>query len=280
LATHLPSVSPAIGLNNGVAMPQLGCGVFRVADAEPVVSAALQAGYRLIDTAASYGNEASVGRAVRSAEVDRDDLFVTTKLANSKQGYDTALRAFDESLRQLGLPVVDLYLVHWPMPAKDRYLDTWRAFEQIYASGRARAVGVCNFAEEHLRRLADHSDLVPAVNQIELHPGYPQTALRATNASFGVVTEAWSPLGRGADLLDRPEVVSIAVAHERTPAQVVLRWHLDEGHVVIPKSADPQRLRSNLDVFDFALTEDDRTVLGALSGPGRVGPDPLTFDAH
>jgi diketogulonate reductase-like aldo/keto reductase len=254
--------------------------MFRVADAESVVSVALQAGYRLIDTAASYENEIGVGRAIDAVCVDRADLFITTKLANSSQGYDLAMRAFDDSLDRLGLPVVDLYLVHWPMPAKDRYLDTWRAFEQIYASGRARAVGVCNFTEEHLRRLAEHSDLIPAINQIEVHPGYPQHALRAANATLGVVTEAWSPLGRGAALLDRPEVVSIAAAHKKTPAQVVLRWHVDEGHVVIPKSVDPVRLRSNLDVFDFALTDDERSVLTNLPGPGRVGPDPLTFDAH
>lgn len=280
MSTHAPSAIPLIGLNNGVAIPQLGCGVFRVVDAEPVVSAALQAGYRLIDTAASYNNETSVGRAVRAADVDRDALFITTKLANSDQGYDATLRAFDASLKRLDLEVVDLYLVHWPMPAKGRYLDTWRAFEQIYASGRARAVGVCNFTEEHLRRLAENSDLVPAVNQIELHPGYPQAALRAANASLGVITEAWSPLGRGAALLDRPEVVSIAVAHGRTPAQVVLRWHLDEGHAVVAKSADPLRLRSNLNVFDFALSEHEQSVLANLPGPGRVGPDPLTFDEH
>ena len=280
MVSHVPPGTPTIALNNGVDMPQLGCGVFRVADAESVVAAALQAGYRLIDTAASYENESGVGRAIRATDVDRDSLFVTTKLANSSQGYDTALRAFDESMQRLGLEIVDLYLVHWPMPAKHRYLDTWRAFEQIYASGRARAVGVCNFTEEHLRRLTDHSDLVPAVNQIELHPGYPQTALRAANASLGVVTEAWSPLGRGAALLNRPEVASIAAAHGRTSAQVVLRWHLEEGHVVIPKSADPLRLHSNLDVFDFALTGREHSVLSNLSGPGRVGPDPLTFEGH
>ncbi|HEY2044614.1 MAG TPA: aldo/keto reductase [Jatrophihabitans sp.] len=269
-----------IALNNGVQMPQLGCGVFRVADAEPVVASALQAGYRLIDTAASYQNEASVGRAIRSSGIDRENLFVTTKLANSDQGYDCALRAFDHSLDLLGLDSVDLYLIHWPVPAKDAYLQTWRAFEEIYASGRARAVGVSNFTEEHLRRLAEHSDLRPAINQVELHPGFTQDSLRALHAYMGIVTEAWSPLGRGAALLDRPEVASIARDQQRTAAQVVLRWHLDEGHVVIPKSSDPARLRSNLDVFDFSLTEQERSILSALPEPGRVGPDPLTFDGH
>jgi 2,5-diketo-D-gluconate reductase A len=271
---------PTISLNNGVQMPQLGCGVFRVEDAEPVVSSALQAGYRLIDTAASYQNEASVGRAIRASGLDRESLFITTKLANSDQGYDRALRAFDRSLDELGLDTVDLYLIHWPVPTKDAYLQTWRAFEEIYAAGRARAVGVSNFTEEHLRRLAEHTDLRPAVNQIEVHPGYTQDSLRAAHAALGVITEAWSPLGRGAALLDRPEVASISRDHQRTPAQVVLRWHLDQGHVVIPKSADPARLRSNLDLFDFALTEQERSILSALPEPGRVGPDPLTFDSH
>jgi 2,5-diketo-D-gluconate reductase A len=275
-----PAIQPTVVLNNGVEMPQIGCGVFRVADAAPVVRSALDAGYRLLDTAASYGNEAAVGQAIRDSELDPVSLFVTTKLANSDQGYDRTMRAFDHSLEQLGLPAVDLYLIHWPVPARDLYLSTWRAFEQIYANGGARAVGVCNFQVEHLRRLADNSDLVPAVNQIELHPGYPQERLRAVNAGLGVITEAWSPLGRGSALLDRPEVISIAGELGRTPAQTVIRWHLDEGHVLIPKSVDPGRLRSNIDVFGFALEEAQRSLLSRLSGPGRVGPDPLVFDEH
>lgn len=254
--------------------------MFRVPHAYAVTSHALEAGYRLIDTARSYGNEAEVGRAVRESGIDRAELFVTTKLANSDQGFDSALRAFDRSLELLGLPVIDLYLIHWPVPARDRYLDTWRAFEQIYRSGRARAVGVCNFLAEHLQRLADNSEVIPAVNQIEVHPGYPQTTLRRRNAALGVVTEAWSPLGRGSALLDRPEVMTLAREVGRTPAQIVIRWHLDEGHVVIPKSADRQRLRSNFDVLDFHLDERQRSVLSGIPEPGRVGPDPLVFDEH
>lgn len=273
-------VCPTVRLNNGVSMPQLGCGVFRVPDAYPVITAALTAGYRQLDTARSYGNEAAVGRAIRDSGIDPMALFVTTKLANSDQGYDRALRAFDRSLAQLQLPAVDLYLIHWPVPKRDLYVETWRAFEAIYATGRARAVGVCNFNAEHLHRLADNSDLIPAVNQVELHPGYPQVELRRVHSEMGVTTEAWSPLGRGSALLDRPEVTAIASATGRTAAQVVLRWHLDEGHVVIPKSADPNRLRANFDVFGFELTDPQRATLSRLPGPGRVGPDPLVFDEH
>ncbi|MGH3471220.1 MAG: aldo/keto reductase [Nocardioidaceae bacterium] len=263
-------------------MPQLGCGVFRVPDAlaDTTVSTALQAGYRLIDTAASYGNEQGVGRAIRNASVPRECLFVSTKLKNSDQGYDRTLRAFDRSLLNLGLETVDLYLIHWPAPQRDLYLDSWRALEQIQASGRASAIGVCNFTAGHLQRLSEHSDVVPAVNQVELHPGYVQRELRAVHEVRGIVTEAWSPLGRGEALLDRPDVQDIARSSGRTAAQIVLRWHLDEGHVVIPKSAHPDRLRSNLDVFDFALTDGQRLVLSNLPGPARVGPDPETFDEH
>ncbi len=271
---------PTVTLNNGVLMPQLGCGMFRVPDAYEVVLSAVHTGYRLIDTARSYGNEAEIGGAIRDCGLDPASLFVTTKLANSDQGYDSALQAFDRSLELLGLPVIDLYLIHWPVPARDRYLDTWRALEQIYRSGRARAVGVCNFTIEHLDRLADNSDLVPAVNQIELHPGYPQTALRSRHAALGIITEAWSPLGRGSALLDRAEVLALARQTGRTPAQTVLRWHLDQGHVVIPKSGNGRRLRSNFDVFDFSLDDTQRSVLDALKEPGRVGPDPLVFAEH
>ncbi|MDT4894031.1 MAG: 2,5-diketo-D-gluconate reductase [Pseudonocardiales bacterium] len=275
-----PLAHPTVQLNNGVSMPQIGCGVFRVADAEPVIAAALDTGYRLFDTAHSYENEASVGKAIRDSGVDPRSLFVTTKLANSDQGYERAMRAFEQSLALLQLPAVDLYLIHWPVPARDLYVETWQAFEQIYASGRARAVGVCNFNAEHLHRLVDNSDLTPAVNQVELHPGFPQLGLRAVHAALGITTEAWSPLGRGSALLDRPEVTAIAEEVERTPAQVVLRWHLDEGHVVIPKSTNPKRLQSNLEVFDFTLSDAQRSVLSELPEPGRVGPDPLLFDEH
>jgi 2,5-diketo-D-gluconate reductase A len=276
----MSSTVPTVQLYNGVAMPQLGLGVFKVDDTESVVSDALEAGYRLIDTAASYENEEGVGRALARSGVPRDEVFVTTKLQNSRQGYDSAFAAFDQSLERLGLDYVDLYLIHWPVPSKGLYLETWRAFEEIYASGRARAVGVCNFTVEQIRHLSGHTALIPTVNQVELHPGYPQVRLREVNEELGIVTEAWSPLGRGPALLDLPEVTSIASAHGATPAQVVIRWHLDEGHVVIPKSANPARLRENLDVFGFELTAAERQVLTDLPGPGRVGPDPMTFDLH
>ena len=271
---------PTVTLNNGVEMPQLGFGVFLVPPDEVVepVRAALDAGYRLIDTATLYGNEEGVGRAISESGVPRDELFVTTKVWNSDQGYDRTLEAFDNSLKLLGLDVVDLYLIHWPTPARDLYVDTWRALERIYADGRARAIGVSNFTVPHLDRVVAEGTVVPAVNQVELHPGFPQDELRAANARHGVVTEAWSPLGRGHGLLDRPEVVAIADAHGRTPAQVVLRWHLQLGVVAIPKSVRAERIRENVDVFAFELTPDEMAILSALDGPGRVGPDPDTMN--
>lgn len=239
---------------------------------------ALEAGYRLIDTATLYGNEEGVGRAIADSGVPRDELFVTTKVWNSDQGFDSTLRAFDASLDRLGLPTVDLYLIHWPAPALGRYVETWRALERILADGRARAIGVSNFTVEHLRRLFDETDVVPAVNQVELHPGFTQDALRAFHAEHGIVTEAWSPIGRGQGLLEQPAVARVAQAHGRTPAQVVLRWHLQSGHVVIPKSVHADRIRENLDVFDFTLTDADMAALAAIEGPGRIGPDPDRFN--
>lgn len=272
-----PVPIPAVGLNTGAEMPQLGFGVFRVDDSYAAVTPALAAGYRLIDTAASYGNEVGVGRAIRESGVGRADLFVTTKLANSDQGYDATLRAFDASLSRLELETVDLYLIHWPVPARDQYLESWRALEVIHASGRALAIGVCNFGVDHLRRLIGNCAVVPAVNQVELHPGYPQLELRELHRELGIVTEAWSPLARGTALLDRPDVAQLAAAIGRTPAQVVLRWHLEEGHVVIPKSITPARILENLDVFDFALTPEQHAFLDRMVEPARVGPDPETF---
>ena len=267
-------------LNNGVEMPQLGFGVFLVPPDEVVepVRVALDAGYRLIDTATLYGNEEGVGRAIRDSGVARDDIFVTTKVWNADQGYDSTLRAFDASMRLLGLDLLDLYLIHWPAPAKDRYRETWRALEQLYADGRVRSIGVSNFTVEHLTRLLDQASVVPAVNQVELHPGFTQDALRAFHSQHGIVTESWSPLGRGQGLLEQSAVASIAAAHGRTPAQVVLRWHLQLGLVVIPKSAHAERIRQNIDVFDFALSDEQMSSLSALTAPGRIGPDPDTFD--
>ncbi|MEU6161873.1 aldo/keto reductase [Streptomyces sp. NPDC047130] len=273
-----PSV-PAVTLNNGVTIPQLGFGVFQVPDEETTaaVTAALDAGYRSIDTAAIYGNEAGVGKALAASGIAREELFVTTKLWNTDQGYDATLRAFDESLAKLGLDHVDLYLIHWPTPARDLYLDTWRAFERLAADGRIRAAGVSNFRPAHLRRLLDHSSLVPAVNQVELHPGLQQAELRAAHAELGIATEAWSPLAQGAVLEDEA-VETLARRYDRSPAQIVLRWHLQLGNIVIPKSVTPTRIAENIDVFGFALTEEEMASLAALDRGLRTGPDPDTFN--
>ncbi|MFD7994609.1 aldo/keto reductase [Streptomyces mexicanus] len=270
-----PSTIPTVTLNNGVEIPQLGFGVFQVPDEQTTaaVSAALEAGYRSIDTAAIYGNEAGVGRALAGSGIARDDLFVTTKLWNADQGYDATLKAFDASLAKLGLDYVDLYLIHWPTPARDLYRESWKAIEKLAADGRIRAAGVSNFQPAHLERLIADSELVPAVNQIELHPGLQQSELRATHARLGIVTEAWSPLAQGAVLKDEA-VTTIAARHGKSPAQVVLRWHLQLGNVVIPKSVTPARIRENLDVFDFALTDEDMTALAGLDRDLRTGPHP------
>ena len=270
------TTTPTVPLNNKVEMPQLGFGVFLVPPDEVIepVRTALDTGYRLIDTATLYGNEEGVGRAIRDSGIPRDELFVTTKVWNTDQGYDSTLRAFDNSQQLLGLDVVDLYLIHWPAPKRDRYVETWKALERLYDDGRVRAIGVSNFTVAHLRRLLDETDVVPAVNQIELHPGFAQVELREFDEKNDIVTESWSPLGRGHGLLDLPSVVDIAERHGRTPAQVVLRWHLRLGLVVIPKSVRAERIRENFAVFDFELDQSELDVLSALTEPGRVGPDP------
>ncbi|MGN9789941.1 aldo/keto reductase [Streptomyces sp. OZ13] len=272
---------PFITLNNGVAMPQLGFGVWQVPDDEAAqtVTTALEAGYRSIDTAAIYGNEAGTGKAVAGSGIAREELFVTTKLWNSEQGYDSTLRAFDASLGKLGLDYVDLYLIHWPMPAKDTYVDTYKAFEKILADGRAKAIGVSNFRVEDLERLIGETSVVPAVNQVELHPQLQQSALRDFHAKHDIATEAWSPLGQGKDLLQAPTVVAVARKHDRTPAQVVLRWHLQVGNVVIPKSVTPSRIQENIDVFDFELDADDLAAFTALDEGRRLGPEPADVNS-
>jgi 2,5-diketo-D-gluconate reductase A len=271
---------PTLRLNNGVQIPQLGFGVFQVPpeDTAEVVRTALDAGYRLIDTAAGYQNEEGVGKAIADRDIPRDELFVTTKLANADHGFDNALRAFDDSLAKLGLDVVDLYLIHWPLPKSGLYVETWRALERIYAEGRARSIGVSNFTATHLRRLAAETEVVPAVNQVELHPRLSQAELRAYHREHGIVTEAWSPIGQGQGLLEDPVVVDLARRRDRTPAQVVLRWHIQLGNIAIPKSVTPERIRSNIEVFDFTLSEDEMGELSGLDSGQRVGPDPDTFD--
>jgi diketogulonate reductase-like aldo/keto reductase len=267
---------PNIILNNGVRMPQLGFGVWQVPDEEAAatVGHALASGYRSIDTAAVYKNERGTGKAIAESGVPREELFVTTKVWNDEQGRDAALRAFDASLERLGLDYVDLYLIHWPAPKQDRYVDTWKALEEIHADGRAKAIGVSNFKPTHLRRLMEETEIVPAVNQIELHPNFPQAEARAFHSEHGIATEAWSPLGQGKGLLDDPVIAEIARKHGRTPAQVVLRWHLQLGNVVIPKSVTPSRIEENIDVFSFVLEDDDMTGLSTLDNGTRLGADP------
>ncbi|MEU6530332.1 aldo/keto reductase [Streptomyces sp. NPDC046928] len=277
----MSSKVPPIILNNGVEMPQLGFGVWQVPDdeAERAVAAALEAGYRSIDTAAIYGNETGTGKAVAASGVPREDVFVTTKVWNSDHGYDATLRAFDASLEKLGLEYVDLYLIHWPTPARGTYVDTYKAFEKLLADQRVRAIGVSNFLPEHLERLIEETSVVPAVNQIELHPHLQQHAAREFHAEQGIATEAWSPLGSGKGLLEVPAIVAIAQKHGRTPAQVVLRWHLQLGNVVIPKSVTPSRIKENIEVFDFSLDDEDLAAISALNEDRRLGPDPAEFNA-
>jgi 2,5-diketo-D-gluconate reductase A len=269
---------PGLTLHDGVEIPQLGFGVFQVPpeDTQEVVEQALDAGYRHIDTAAAYRNEQGVGAAIAASGLPREDLFVTTKLWNSEQGFETTLAAFDASLGRLGFDYVDLYLIHWPAPSQDRYVDTWRAFERVHEEGRARTIGVSNFRVEDLERLEAETDTRPAVNQIELHPGLQQAALRAWHADYGIATEAWSPLAQG-ELLGDETIVAIAERHGKTPAQAILRWHLQLGNVVFPKSVTPERIRENIELFDFELGDAEMAEFERLDRGERIGPDPGTF---
>ncbi|HET7590933.1 MAG TPA: aldo/keto reductase [Solirubrobacterales bacterium] len=271
---------PRISLHDGVEIPQLGFGVFQVPpeETQSVVELALDAGYRHVDTAAAYRNEAGVGAALRASGLSRGDVFVTTKLWNSQQGYDSTLKAFEASLGRLGFDYVDLYLIHWPVPTEDRFVDTWRAFERILEEGRARTIGVSNFRVEDLERLEVETDTRPTINQIELHPSLQQAALRAWQAEHGIATEAWSPLAQG-NLLEHETIGRIAERHEKTPAQTILRWHLQIGNIVIPKSVTPKRIRENVELFDFELSDEEMAVFADLDSGDRIGPDPATFVA-
>jgi 2,5-diketo-D-gluconate reductase A len=270
---------PAIALHDGVEIPQLGFGVFQVPPerTQAVVEEALEAGYRHVDTAAAYRNERGVGAALAASGLPREDVFVTTKLWNSEQGYDSALRAFDASLERLGLDHVDLYLIHWPLPAAGLFLETWRAFERIRDEGRARTIGVSNFRVEDLEALRSQADALPTINQIELHPRLQQAELRAWHAEHGVATEAWSPLAQ-AQLLSDETIASVAAELGRTAAQAILRWHVQLGNVVIPKSVTPERIRENIEIFDFELSGEQMERIAGLDAGGRIGPDPARFD--
>jgi 2,5-diketo-D-gluconate reductase A len=276
-----PSPVPDVELHDGVAIPQLGFGVFQVppAETQAAVEEALAVGYRHVDTAAAYRNEEGVGAAIAASGIRREELFVTTKLWNSEQGRDSTLAAAERSLAALGLDRVDLYLIHWPLPGAGLYMETWRAFEALKAAGQVRSIGVSNFRVEELERLAAEADEQPTINQIELHPYLQQAELRAWHAEHRVATEAWSPIAQGAALGDET-IATIAAHHERTPAQVVLRWHLQLGNVVIPKSATPARIRENFELFDFELSEDDMAAIARLDRGERIGPDPATFSVR
>ncbi|MEU0354364.1 aldo/keto reductase [Streptomyces cyaneofuscatus] len=274
----MPAV-PDITLNNGVTIPQLGFGTFQIPPKETreTTLAALETGYRHIDTAEMYGNEKEVGQAVRDSGLDRADVFVTSKLNNDAHQYDEALRAFDRTMDELGLEYLDLFLIHWPLPGSGDFVETWKALEEIYRSGRTKAIGVSNFQPNHLRRLLESSTVVPAVNQIEVHPYLTQDAVRAFGAEHDIATEAWSPIAQGKVLSD-PAITRIAERVGRTAAQVTLRWHLQRGDIVFPKSVTKKRIEENFELFDFELTEGDIGEISALNRDERTGPDPDTFN--
>ncbi|MEC3981402.1 aldo/keto reductase [Amycolatopsis sp. H20-H5] len=270
---------PEIELNNGTTIPQFGLGVFQIPeeDTAEAVRGALELGYRHLDTAQMYRNEQGVGEGIRQSGVPREDIFVTTKLANDAQGHDPAITALEGSLQRLGTDYVDLYLIHWPLPAKHLYVKTWRAFEEITRSGKARAVGVSNFQPAHLDALAEKTDLVPAVNQIELHPYLQQAELREYHRAHGIATEAWSPIAQG-EVLGDDVVKGLADKHGKSAAQVVLRWHVQLGNIVFPKSVTPDRVKENIDIFDFELDADDLKAIETLEAGHRTGFDPDTFE--
>jgi 2,5-diketo-D-gluconate reductase A len=269
---------PRITLNDGVEIAQLGFGTFQVPPTETAeaVTRAFEAGYRHIDTAAAYRNEAEVGQAFRASGLDRDEVFITTKCFNDDQGYEAARKAFKASLDRLELEFVDLYLIHWPVPSQDLYVETWRAFVELRDEGVVRSIGVSNFQPAHLRRIIEESGVTPSVNQIELHPHLQQAGLRREHADRGIVTEAWSPLAQGA-VLDEPVITELASEHDRTPAQVVLRWHIQLGNVIFPKSVTAERVQENFDIFGFHLSDAEMEQIAELDAGERIGPDPDTF---
>jgi len=269
---------PTINLRDRRTIPQLGFGIWQVPndDAPKVVGEAFKVGYRAIDGAQAYENEQGLGKAIAESGLSREEIFITTKLWNDSQGYDNALKAFDESLSKLGLDYVDLYLIHWPSPHRDLYEESWKALIKLKQEGRAKSIGVSNFHADHLTRIIDATGEVPTVNQIELHPKFQQKALREFHAKHNIATESWSPLGQG-KLLEDATITAIGEKYGKTPAQVILRWHLDNDLIVIPKSVTPSRIASNFEVFDFKLDADDKSKLDAMDDPaGRVGPDPDT----
>jgi 2,5-diketo-D-gluconate reductase A len=270
---------PVLTLNDGRALPQVALGLWLTPPdvTAEVVGAAIAAGYRAIDTAAACRNEAGVGEGVRASGLARGEIFVATKLRNRDHGYDETLAAFDRSLRRLGLDYVDLYMIHWPAPAQGRYIDSWRAMVRLQEEGRVGSIGVANFMVEHLRRIIGETGAVPAVNQIELHPKFQQTELRAFHAGQGIATESWSPLGQGR-CLKHPEIARIAARHGKTPAQTVIRWHIDSGLAATPRSVHAERIAENFEVFDFKLDGEDMAAIAALDdSAGRMGFDPVTY---
>lgn len=269
---------PAVKLNDGSKIPQLGLGVWQVPNDQAAASVkeALAAGYRSVDTAAIYGNEAGVGAGLRAAGVARKDLFITTKLWNDRHGYDEAHKAMDESLEKLGLAYVDLYLIHWPVAGSTKFVDAWKAMIEMKEDGRARSIGVSNFTQANLERLIDASGVTPSVNQVELHPGFTQRALRAIHARHGIATESWSPLAQGGVAKDKV-ILELAKKYGKSAAQVTLRWHLQSDLIVIPKSVTPARIRENIDVFDFELSAADMAAIDGIKEGARLGPDPETF---
>ncbi len=272
---------PRVPLTDGNSIPMLGFGVWQVSNEEvvPAVAEAIRAGYRAIDTAQGYDNEEGVGRAVREADVDRAELFVTSKLRTKSMGYDEALRGYEESLRKLDLEQLDMFLIHWPVPKLDRYLDTWKALVRLREEGRVRTIGVSNFLPEHLVRIIGETGVTPAINQIELHPEYQQREVRAFHEAQRIQLESYSPLGSGA-VLDNPVIQKLANKHGKSPAQVIIRWHLQEGLVVIPKSVTPSRIRENLEVFDFKLDDEDLAEITSLDDPpnGKTNSRPEEYN--